>query len=100
MAESPAAEPAQAIAPKQTSNAPEFVLNGYQHDQTTLTGRIAHNFYSTSPLLMFNSDKTINSAAELLKSFKINPEEIRKIHGDSKLWEVQKLVRASTGKSR
>lgn len=45
---------------------------------------------------MFNSSKSIETAAELLSQYKINPEQIRNQIGDSKLWTAQTLVRAST----
>lgn len=93
MAESPTPVQTAKTVPIDTST---FVLGGYQHDQTTLSGRITHNFYSTSPLLMFNSSKSIETAAELLSQYKINPEQIRNQIGDSKLWTAQTLVRAST----
>ena len=75
-----------------------FILDGYQHDQNTFTGRLKHQLTTTNPSLMFKSDDEIKSALKLLKDFKYNPESVLKRDGmtHQKLWNAQTIKRAST----
>lgn len=75
---------------------PNFVLGGYEHDQNSFMGRLNHQFETTSPKLMFKSDKQIVSAQNLIKKYQENPEEILEKYGHRELWNAQQLQRAST----
>lgn len=78
------------------SNVKKFALDSYEFDQNTFLGRLKHQAFTTSPLLMFKTKDEINHACKVLKEYSIDSEAVEKKYDDEQLWKFQTIKRAST----